>query len=78
MSSTMKLNDYYYYSFFLNNDSRSLLQTIANFEFGNFVSKSRSKLGVNGRVDVDTVGTDACLPASSEFANNSSCANQGW
>ena len=54
-------------------NSHSFLQTITEFKFGNLVRKSRSKLGINGRVDVDTVSTDASLPANSEFANNSSC-----
>lgn len=53
--------------------SRSLLKTIADFEFGDLFGKSRSKFRVDRRVDIDTVCTDACLPAASEFAQDSSC-----
>ena len=52
-------------------DVRRFVKSIPDLECSHFFGESGGKVGIDGRLDVDTIGRDTCLPRCSEFAHDS-------
>ena len=50
--------------------SRSLFETVSDFESSDSFGKPGRKLSIHARLNVDAIGADTCLTAPSELADN--------